>query len=163
VLASRGGGFGAGTPREGWDHAEPWLPHALAATGLEPGFITAELTLAEVNPAMAAVRPDRGCDEECRQEEKHAESKGDSGMTDLSTSARPNAVRMPEPSARLNASANSLLLPKPGRIRTCDARFRKPRHPTDIRPSRRQQATAVRPFLRLADLNQLLFVPTLNC
>jgi hypothetical protein len=24
VLASRGGGYGAGTPREGWDHAEPW-------------------------------------------------------------------------------------------------------------------------------------------
>ena len=27
VLASRGGGYGTGTPREGWDHAEPWLPH----------------------------------------------------------------------------------------------------------------------------------------
>jgi FMN-dependent NADH-azoreductase len=34
VLAARGGGYRAGTPREGWDHAEPWLPHALAATGL---------------------------------------------------------------------------------------------------------------------------------
>ena len=29
VLASRGGGYLPGTPREGWDHAEPWLPHAL--------------------------------------------------------------------------------------------------------------------------------------
>jgi FMN-dependent NADH-azoreductase len=57
VLASRGGGYGAGTPREGWDHAEPWLPHALAATGLEPRIITAELTLAEVNPAMADLIP----------------------------------------------------------------------------------------------------------
>jgi FMN-dependent NADH-azoreductase len=57
VLASRGGGFGPGTPREGWDHAEPWLPHSLAATGLEPRFITAELTLAEVNPAMAELIP----------------------------------------------------------------------------------------------------------
>jgi FMN-dependent NADH-azoreductase len=57
VLASRGGGYGAGTPREGWDHAEPWLPHSLAATGLEPRFITAELTLAEVNPAMAQLIP----------------------------------------------------------------------------------------------------------
>src|SRR5207244_6288746 len=36
VLASRGGGYGAGTPREGWDHAEAWLPHGLALTGLEP-------------------------------------------------------------------------------------------------------------------------------
>src|SRR5437868_182884 len=25
VLASRGGGYGAGTPREGWDHAGAWL------------------------------------------------------------------------------------------------------------------------------------------
>jgi FMN-dependent NADH-azoreductase len=57
VLASRGGGYGEGTPREGWDHAEPWLPHALAATGLAPRFITAELTLAGVNPAMADLIP----------------------------------------------------------------------------------------------------------
>ena len=57
VLASRGGGYGAGTPREGWDHAEAWLAHALSATGLEPRFITAELTLAEVTPAMADLIP----------------------------------------------------------------------------------------------------------
>jgi FMN-dependent NADH-azoreductase len=57
VLASRGGGYGPGTPREGWDHAEPWLPHALASTGLKPRLITAELTLAEVNPAMADLIP----------------------------------------------------------------------------------------------------------
>ena len=57
VLASRGGGYGAGTPREGWDHAEAWLPHALSMTGLVPRFITAELTLAHTNPAMAELRP----------------------------------------------------------------------------------------------------------
>ncbi|MGN9774509.1 FMN-dependent NADH-azoreductase [Micromonospora sp. H33] len=57
VLASRGGGYGAGTPREGWDHAEPWLPHGLSMTGLEPRIITAELTLAPVNPAMAELLP----------------------------------------------------------------------------------------------------------
>ena len=57
VLASRGGGYAEGTPREGWDHAEPWLPHSLAATGLEPRFITAELTLAEVTPAMTGLIP----------------------------------------------------------------------------------------------------------
>jgi FMN-dependent NADH-azoreductase len=57
VLASRGGGYAPGTPREGWDHAEPWLPHALAMTGLEPRFITAELTLADSNPQMAELRP----------------------------------------------------------------------------------------------------------
>jgi FMN-dependent NADH-azoreductase len=52
VLAARGGGYGEGTPREGWDHAEPWLPHGLSMTGLEPRFITAELTLAASNPDM---------------------------------------------------------------------------------------------------------------
>src|SRR5712671_2296032 len=46
VLASRGG-----------DHAEPWLPHAILSTGLEPRFIAAELTLAEVTPAMAELIP----------------------------------------------------------------------------------------------------------
>jgi len=57
VLAARGGGYAVGTPREGWDHAEPWLPHGLSLTGLEPRFITAELTLAETNPQMADLRP----------------------------------------------------------------------------------------------------------
>jgi FMN-dependent NADH-azoreductase len=57
VIASRGGGYGAGTPREGWDHAEAWLPHGVASIGLEPRFITAQLTLAEVNPAMAPLKP----------------------------------------------------------------------------------------------------------
>lgn len=57
VLASRGGGYRPGTPREGWDHAEPWLPHGLSLTGLEPRFITAELTLAHVTPAMAELIP----------------------------------------------------------------------------------------------------------
>jgi FMN-dependent NADH-azoreductase len=57
VLASRGGGYGEGTPREGWDHAEQWLPHGLSMVGLEPRFITAELTLAEVNPHMAELKP----------------------------------------------------------------------------------------------------------
>jgi FMN-dependent NADH-azoreductase len=56
VLASRGGGYGEGTPRAGWDHAEAWLPHGLAVTGLEPRFISAELTLAESNPEMADLR-----------------------------------------------------------------------------------------------------------
>ncbi len=57
VIAARGGGYGAGTPREGWDHAEAWLPHGVSLTGLEPRFITAELTLADVNPQMAELRP----------------------------------------------------------------------------------------------------------
>ncbi|MEH1166723.1 NAD(P)H-dependent oxidoreductase [Micromonospora sp. CPCC 205539] len=57
VVASRGGGYGEGTPRNGWDHAEPWLPHGLSMTGLEPRFISAELTLAPTVPAMAELIP----------------------------------------------------------------------------------------------------------
>jgi FMN-dependent NADH-azoreductase len=57
VLAARGGGYGPGTPRHGWDHAETWLPHAVSLTGLSPRFITAELTMADGNPAMAELRP----------------------------------------------------------------------------------------------------------
>jgi len=57
VLASRGGGYGPGTPREGWDHNETWLPHAVAPIGLQPQFITAELTATAVNPALAELKP----------------------------------------------------------------------------------------------------------
>ena len=57
VLRSRGGGYGEGTPRQGWDHAEQWLPHGLTLTGLEPRYIIAELTLANVVPAMAELKP----------------------------------------------------------------------------------------------------------
>ena len=57
VLASKGGGYQPGTPREGWDHAEPWLPHGLSLTGLQPRFITVELTLADTNPQMAELKP----------------------------------------------------------------------------------------------------------
>src|SRR3954451_1279026 len=57
VLAARGGGYAPGSPRDGWDHAQLWLPHGLALTGLQPRFIVAELTLAEVNPAMSEFIP----------------------------------------------------------------------------------------------------------
>src|SRR4051794_23585876 len=57
VLGSRGGGYGPETPRHGWDHVTPWLPHGLAMTGLEPRFITVELTLAAVVPGMADLIP----------------------------------------------------------------------------------------------------------
>lgn len=57
VIATRGGGYGPGAPREGWDHALPWFPHGLAVTGLEPRYVEAELTLAKVNPSMASLIP----------------------------------------------------------------------------------------------------------
>jgi FMN-dependent NADH-azoreductase len=57
VLAARGGGYAPGSPRDGWDHAQLWLPHGLALTGLQPRFIVAELTLADVTPAMSELIP----------------------------------------------------------------------------------------------------------
>ena len=57
VLAARGGGYGPGTPRAGWDHSQNWLAHGVSMTGLNPRFITAELTLADVNPALAELKP----------------------------------------------------------------------------------------------------------
>jgi FMN-dependent NADH-azoreductase len=56
VLHARGGGYADGTPRAGWDHAQPWLPHGLSLTGLVPRFVVAELTLADTNPAMVDLR-----------------------------------------------------------------------------------------------------------
>lgn len=54
VLATvRGGAYGAGTPREGWDHATPWMRRILADLwGLDLTVTEAEFTLVGVNPAM---------------------------------------------------------------------------------------------------------------
>ncbi len=54
IVTARGGGYSPGTPREGWDHREPWLRHALTVLSVtEPVFINTELTLARESPAMA--------------------------------------------------------------------------------------------------------------
>ncbi|HEX3815963.1 MAG TPA: NAD(P)H-dependent oxidoreductase [Mycobacteriales bacterium] len=60
VITAKGGTYGPGTPREGWDHAEPYLRRILADVfGLETTFVSAELTLAGVNPAMAGLLDQR--------------------------------------------------------------------------------------------------------
>jgi FMN-dependent NADH-azoreductase len=57
LVSARGGAYGPGTPREGWDYAEPYLRRVLAdALGFDVYVITPELTLAEVNPALAAFK-----------------------------------------------------------------------------------------------------------
>jgi FMN-dependent NADH-azoreductase len=58
VLAmSRGGGYGPGAPKEGWDHNSPYLKRILGEVwGLDLHVAEAELTLAEVTPAMAPLR-----------------------------------------------------------------------------------------------------------
>ena len=54
VLAlANGGGYGPGTPREGWDHRTPWLARAFEQLGLtDVEVYTAELTLSRESPAM---------------------------------------------------------------------------------------------------------------
>ena len=56
VTAARGGGYGPGTPREGWDHRDPWLAHALNPIGIDDvRFIHTELTMARESPAMSGL------------------------------------------------------------------------------------------------------------
>jgi FMN-dependent NADH-azoreductase len=58
LVIARGGGYGAGTPREGWDHATPYLRRILADVwGADLTIVEAELTLAPVTPAMAGLVP----------------------------------------------------------------------------------------------------------
>jgi FMN-dependent NADH-azoreductase len=54
VLATvRGGAYGAGTPREGWDHSTPYLRRILAdCWGTDLTVVEREFTLAGVNPAL---------------------------------------------------------------------------------------------------------------
>jgi FMN-dependent NADH-azoreductase len=58
LVIARGGGYGAGTPRAGWDHATPYLERIFGdVLGADVTVVAAELTLADVNPAMAELRP----------------------------------------------------------------------------------------------------------
>lgn len=58
VLATvRGGGYGAGTPREGWDHSTPYLKRVLQDMwGADLTIVERELTLAAHVPAMEQLR-----------------------------------------------------------------------------------------------------------
>ncbi|MEV6211761.1 NAD(P)H-dependent oxidoreductase [Kitasatospora sp. NPDC051914] len=54
VIASRGGAYGPGTPREGFEFVTTYLEKVLTGMlGLEVDFVVPELTLARVNPALA--------------------------------------------------------------------------------------------------------------
>jgi FMN-dependent NADH-azoreductase len=57
LVVVRGGGYGPGAPREGWDHSTPWLRRILGDVfALDLHLVEAELTLAKVNPAMEELR-----------------------------------------------------------------------------------------------------------
>jgi FMN-dependent NADH-azoreductase len=50
---SRGGGYGPGTPKHGWDHATPYLERVFGdVLGMNVRTAAAELTLAPVTPGM---------------------------------------------------------------------------------------------------------------
>jgi FMN-dependent NADH-azoreductase len=57
LVIARGGGYGPGTPREGWDHATPYLRRIFEDVfQVDLTVVECELTLADVNPAMAELR-----------------------------------------------------------------------------------------------------------
>jgi FMN-dependent NADH-azoreductase len=57
LVEARGGGYGPGTRREGWNHATPYLQRILVDVwGLDLAIAAAELTRAEVDPAMAHLK-----------------------------------------------------------------------------------------------------------
>ncbi|MEU9499255.1 NAD(P)H-dependent oxidoreductase [Streptomyces sp. NPDC048196] len=58
VVASRGGSYAPGTPREGMEYVQNYLEAVLGGgMGLDVDFIVPELTMAPVNPAMADLVP----------------------------------------------------------------------------------------------------------
>ena len=64
VLTTRGGGYGPGTPREGWDHNTAYLRRIVADVwGADLILVERELTLAGVKPGHGRPRRD-GCSPE---------------------------------------------------------------------------------------------------
>ncbi|MFE9684553.1 FMN-dependent NADH-azoreductase [Streptomyces sp. NPDC006285] len=58
VVASRGGAYGPGTPREGYEYVQNYLQSVLQdMLGLDVEFIVPELTMAAQVPAMAELVP----------------------------------------------------------------------------------------------------------
>jgi FMN-dependent NADH-azoreductase len=54
LVTVRGGNYGPGTPREGWDHATGWMRRILADVWhLDLEVVEADFTLVGVNPALA--------------------------------------------------------------------------------------------------------------
>jgi FMN-dependent NADH-azoreductase len=53
LVVVRGGNYRAGTPREGWDHATPWMRRILEdAWGLDLTVTEVDFTLVGLNPAL---------------------------------------------------------------------------------------------------------------
>jgi len=53
LVTVRGGAYGEGTPREGWDHATGWMRRIIEDVwGLDARVVETEFTLVGVNPAL---------------------------------------------------------------------------------------------------------------
>jgi FMN-dependent NADH-azoreductase len=58
LITSRGGGYGPGTPKEGWDFVDPYLEKLFGeAFGFDLRLISVELTLARTVPTMEPLIP----------------------------------------------------------------------------------------------------------
>ncbi|RRS01861.1 FMN-dependent NADH-azoreductase [Glycomyces terrestris] len=57
LVTSLGGGYGPGTPREGWDHSTPYLERIVGDLwGADLTVVKRELTLAATTPGMEGLR-----------------------------------------------------------------------------------------------------------
>lgn len=53
IITAFGGGYGPGTPRDGWDHLTPYLEAVFSGIlGMDVTFVRVELTLAATTPGM---------------------------------------------------------------------------------------------------------------
>ncbi|NEB75020.1 FMN-dependent NADH-azoreductase [Streptomyces sp. SID14478] len=76
VVASRGGSYAPGTPREGMEYVQNYLQAVLRDTlGLDLDFIVPELTMAPQNPAMAELLPLYEASREKALQDAHAKGK----------------------------------------------------------------------------------------
>jgi FMN-dependent NADH-azoreductase len=73
LVTVRGGSYGAGTPRDGWDHATGWMRRILADVWrLDLEVVEAEFTLVGENPALDQFKDlARQLREEAEQEARH--------------------------------------------------------------------------------------------
>ena len=100
VVHSRGGGYGPGTPRAGWDHGEPYLRRILEDVWkLDVTFVTAELTLARTNPAMSHLVDSA----DASLSRAHADAEDEARRVAELVAARAAAIDLRDP-ARLRAT-----------------------------------------------------------
>jgi FMN-dependent NADH-azoreductase len=81
LVVVRGGGYGEGTPREGWDHATAYIRRVLEDLWhLDVRIVETELTLADVVPAMESLR---GVAAELRQDAERTAAEHGKHLTSL--------------------------------------------------------------------------------